>query len=746
MKYNKGCKPQESKITSYLSLPPRPEITEDASTTWHQALPNPISLASCITLRAAQFERGISEAANYLKGLLTSLEVEGIEKFRSLSCEGKLLYTSLFYRKTIWIQVDKLDYSLDDARDVAELLSSGLVASIGDELEQGSDCSCFELVSSLTVERLEQWLPHLQQLHALITGDDHNSQSLLVMQQRLNPLYDVALERPELKDLGLFLTRAQSIDRHKSRLVETVYDLLTRMRKLSFDVIAMNKFSRLQRLTGKVSGNIWKDAVIPRSFPMYVRLSLNFKQAFMKLQRVVTFFMCSDPQSRVVAGQTTGVVRTQGVCVYKTRADLENCDFAHQVLEIIRNLATFGMPNEIKTHIATSLIDLALEKLGLSREAPLDLVNSLIGSNFAPTMTSWAEDLSASSTWYKVLYHAAEFMPRLVRGELYCRILHQSLFWYKRGHCWLKLIVVVSKHMQRKDLVPQLLISALSDSTVISGKRAELEARAAKLGLIDFSNQISTLSSGENFGFNSPHFKYVQERATSFYENGRLVFVYGDQQMRVEEYALIYYGHKGWTGFHSENSIFITLYGLLMWDVIFAPLPDVFHTVCQLVPLDYKSPNFYASRADLIEQHLRNLKDCQDVGSLLEEIMASHQGEASIFVNWWQIADWTVPSLIKIAVGLGSGVLAEVCLRLSQDFKHYCSGFPDLALFNETSAKLVEVKSSNDRLSQQQLMWLRILSKSGAEVEVLHFTDSVSKQPAAKPVRVAGQGQSLRAF
>lgn len=33
---------------------------------------------------------------------------------------------------------------------------------------------------------------------------------------------------------------------------------------------------------------------------------------------------------------------------------------------------------------------------------------------------------------------------------------------------------------------------------------------------------------------------------------------------------------------HCENGLFMTLFGLLMWDVLFLPLPDVFQSQYQV--------------------------------------------------------------------------------------------------------------------------------------------------------------------
>lgn len=46
----------------------------------------------------------------------------------------------------------------------------------------------------------------------------------------------------------------------------------------------------------------------------------------------------------------------------------------------------------------------------------------------------------------------------------------------------------------------------------------------------------------------------------------------------------------------SEGGIWATLFGLLLWDALFAPVPDAFRTPFQTAPLDLSDPSFYPAR------------------------------------------------------------------------------------------------------------------------------------------------------
>ena len=54
-------------------------------------------------------------------------------------------------------------------------------------------------------------------------------------------------------------------------------------------------------------------------------------------------------------------------------------------------------------------------------------------------------------------------------------------------------------------------------------------------------------------------------------------FVCGVEELVLQHYAQEEEG--GWHGVHCEGACFLTLFGLLMWDVIFAPVPGTFPAI-----------------------------------------------------------------------------------------------------------------------------------------------------------------------
>lgn len=70
------------------------------------------------------------------------------------------------------------------------------------------------------------------------------------------------------------------------------------------------------------------------------------------------------------------------------------------------------------------------------------------------------------------------------------------------------------------------------------------------------------------------------------HETGMKSRFYGEsgEQCSVEQLALEYYSAEGggWQGVHSESGIWLTIFGLLLWDVIFSDVPNVFRTKFQV--------------------------------------------------------------------------------------------------------------------------------------------------------------------
>nr|CAD1836469.1 unnamed protein product [Ananas comosus var. bracteatus] len=223
---------------------------------------------------------------------------------------------------------------------------------------------------------------------------------------------------------------------------------------------------------------------------------------------------------------------------------------------------------------------------------------------------------------------------------------------------------------------------------------------------------------------------------------------YDGELCGVEQLALQYYAEEGggWQGIHSESGIWMTIFGLLMWDVLFADVPDVFRSKFQIADMVLRlgcssrldTDDFYEARKSLIETQLKRIHE-----GMAEEILISswelHHGTSCRGVRW----DSHSLSDLRAAVScIGGRCLASLCRHLALDYRNWSSGMPDLLLWrflgdntNKTGggggggeAKLVEVKGPRDRLSEQQRAWMLLLMDCSFDAEVCKVSPAPKDQ------------------
>ncbi|XP_023604003.1 fanconi-associated nuclease 1 isoform X2 [Myotis lucifugus] len=152
----------------------------------------------------------------------------------------------------------------------------------------------------------------------------------------------------------------------------------------------------------------------------------------------------------------------------------------------------------------------------------------------------------------------------------------------------------------------------------------------------------------------------------------------------VEELALDHYRRSGFDqGIHGEGSTFITLFGLLLWDIIFMDgIADVFRNAYQAFPLDLCTDSFFASRRPAIEARLRQIHaaPAERLGAWVAATWEAQEGRAASVVSWDRFA--SLQQAQDLVSCLGGPVLSGVCRRLAEDFRHCRGGLPDLVVWS----------------------------------------------------------------
>lgn len=167
-----------------------------------------------------------------------------------------------------------------------------------------------------------------------------------------------------------------------------------------------------------------------------------------------------------------------------------------------------------------------------------------------------------------------------------------------------------------------------------------------------------------------------------------------------------------------ENTLFNSLFGLLCWDAIFAPLPGAFFHPFQSAPQDLHDPGFQVRRAELFAACLGQLDDERYRHTIQANFSAKH-GLQSPFV-YWELLDAT---LVQQALDCLPAAHLKHCFeRLLEDIQANRAGMPDLIQFwpAQRRYRMIEVKGPGDRLQDNQLRWIEFCTAHGLPIEVCH--------------------------
>ncbi len=169
-----------------------------------------------------------------------------------------------------------------------------------------------------------------------------------------------------------------------------------------------------------------------------------------------------------------------------------------------------------------------------------------------------------------------------------------------------------------------------------------------------------------------------------------------------------------------ENALINSLFGLLCWPAVFAPLPGAFFHPFQRGPADLDAPDFHERRAALFAQCLAQL-DTPGYRDLILQRYAEKSGLQSPFVFWGALSEDLLTQALDC---LPAAHLKLYFERLLRDVKTNRSGLPDLIRFwpAERRYELIEVKGPGDKLQDNQIRWLRYCVSHGMPVRVCHVS------------------------
>ncbi|XP_073007594.1 fanconi-associated nuclease 1 homolog isoform X2 [Typha latifolia] len=398
---------------------------------------------------------------------------------------------------------------------------------------------------------------------------------------------------------------------------------------------------------------------------------------------------------------------------------------SHQIFQRRSNFLEYEEAIQVAQIMDESLDDNNMEmvsrciSLSDTRMGTISIEQAPLTSESRPTFFSV---FSAAWVYSKVLTVGVSVYEREHRYEDAIRLLKSLLSRItsdnRRGYWTLRLSVDL-EHMGHFNESLSVAEKGVLDPWVRAGSKIAVQKRAVRLSKPPRRWRTPSYADSINKKIKEVNVRGRPLNCEVGVKN--LFYGYDGEICRVEQLALQYYAEEGgWQGVHSESGIWMTIFGLLMWDVIFSNVPDVFRSKFQIAPLDLDTDDFYESRKSLIESHLKRIYE-----GMAEEILITswdlHVGTTCRGVNWER---HPLSDLRAVVSCIGGRCLASLCRHLSLDYRSWSTGMPDLLLWRfhkESSngeAKLVEVKGPRDRLSEQQRAWMLVLMDSGFNTEV----------------------------
>ena len=170
--------------------------------------------------------------------------------------------------------------------------------------------------------------------------------------------------------------------------------------------------------------------------------------------------------------------------------------------------------------------------------------------------------------------------------------------------------------------------------------------------------------------------------------------------------------------YYVENTLINSLFGLLCWEAIFAPVSGAFFHGFQSGPMDLFSQTFRQRRADLFDQAFERLES-NVYKEIIKRIFHAKQGIQSPFVAWGVMDE----DLLDTALAcIPAAHLRRYFERLLSNLPENRTGLPDLVQFwvDENRYRMIEVKGPGDRLQDNQQRWMEFCMEQNLPVAICH--------------------------
>ncbi len=187
------------------------------------------------------------------------------------------------------------------------------------------------------------------------------------------------------------------------------------------------------------------------------------------------------------------------------------------------------------------------------------------------------------------------------------------------------------------------------------------------------------------------------------------------QRGTPEKGAVAYFERNGWSAYHAENTPWRSLFGLLLWNVIYDEGSARLHNAFERLPGALRDGTFYASHREAIETRLAILDRPDAAMVALLATITERYGTLTPLFRWYPDM---IERLRPLLYNAPKGALATILRMMASDYRNRKDGFPDLFLYREDALRLIEIKTGNDQIRRNQLVQLELLRDVGFDVEI----------------------------
>ena len=189
----------------------------------------------------------------------------------------------------------------------------------------------------------------------------------------------------------------------------------------------------------------------------------------------------------------------------------------------------------------------------------------------------------------------------------------------------------------------------------------------------------------------------------------------------VEGFAINYFSERQYKTLVTESIPFHVIFGIFMWILIQDPRDIQVRVVGfgdrtafdegrkgeQIrihLPDDFGSPGYAKRRADAIEKHFDTLPNNYTEFFWLFDYWVEHSNDFRQYL--WAHRDEDVSNARELIKILPVEIIYRILKYLVEDYWGRYTGWPDLLVYNDDEYFFVEVKSSGDKLREDQKNWI----------------------------------------